>query len=115
LLKKYTIYPNNLLKTTPKNLSKNPTTSLTLNHPIKCNLTLRHPSLVPNIEEAKLGITSIQFDPVNKYLAAGLTDGSIEVYNMFTGELSFELNKVEESKDELFSTFLEVKYPQRRG
>lgn len=61
------------------------------------------------LEESKHGVTSIRFDPGNKYLAAGLWDSSIEIYNLFTGELSYRLNKTEEH--EMFSTFLEVKYP----
>ncbi|CAI2373157.1 unnamed protein product [Moneuplotes crassus] len=61
------------------------------------------------LEESKQSITSIKFDPGNKYMAAGLCDGSIEIYNLFTGELSYELNKPDEQ--DMFSTFLEIRYP----
>lgn len=66
---------------------------------------------VISVEESKLGVTSIQFDPGNKYLAAGLWDSSIEIYNLFTGELSFVLNRADEKAEVPVSTFLEVKYP----
>jgi WD40 repeat protein len=61
------------------------------------------------IEESKQGITSVKFDPGDKYIAAGLSDGSIEIYNLFTGELSYQLNHKEEI--DAFPTFLDVKYP----
>ena len=57
-----------------------------------------------------MGISSIQFDTDTKYLAAGITDGSIEIYNLFTGELSYALNR-DEKNEELMPTFLEIKYP----
>ena len=63
-----------------------------------------------NLEESKLGITSIQFDHEDKYLAAGITDGSIEIFNLFTGEISYTLNR-EHKKEEIMPTFLDIKYP----
>jgi COMPASS component SWD3 len=34
----------------------------------------------------------IQFDPKDKYIAQGCSDGTIKIYNVFTGKLSFQMN-----------------------
>ena len=36
-------------------------------------------------------VYTLKFDPEDKYLAAGCSDGSIRIYNLFTGNISYFL------------------------
>jgi hypothetical protein len=55
---------------------------------------------------------STQFDLETKYLATGMRNGAIHVYNLNYGDIEMRIDSAEDKEKTLVDTgFLDVKYP----